>query len=87
MFRKLRSAQHMRITRTDSTVTIAFKGRAARIAEVHHFGLRDKPTPKSRRAVKYPARPLLGWSSEDRSALEALIVNHVAAGLNQGDTE
>ncbi len=81
MFGKLRQSSHIRIKAGSDEVRIEFKSRAGQIAAVHHFGLRDKISDKVKKTVRYPARPLLGFSKDDLEAMEALILDHVAAGL------
>lgn len=44
--------------------TVGYSGVTARIAEVHQFGGVDAVEPGGPK-VKYPARPLLGFSAED----------------------
>jgi len=80
MFKKLRQARHFRITRGPDEIRLGFTGRTGRIAAVHHFGLRDKVSPKGK-THQYAARPLLGFSQADLDALEDLILSHVSTGL------
>jgi phage virion morphogenesis protein len=79
MFTKLKATQHMRLTRTPDEITLSFKGRSGRIAEVHHFGLRDRVNKTT--THKYAARPLLGFSQSDLDAIEDLLLAHVAEGI------
>jgi phage virion morphogenesis protein len=80
MFRKLRTVRHLRLTRRADGIALSFSGRDARIARVHHFGLRDKPWPKSSgKTVKYAARPLLGLSRADLEAIEDVLLAELAA--------
>ncbi|MDR3087041.1 MAG: phage virion morphogenesis protein [Azoarcus sp.] len=81
MFKKLKAARHMRIERGASEIRLSFQSRAGRIAAVHHFGLRDKVTPKGKVTVKYPARPLLGFSHADLATLDELVFAHFEASL------
>ncbi|MEQ6438402.1 phage virion morphogenesis protein [Comamonas sp. w2-DMI] len=60
MFRKLRTARHLRAqTFTDATV-LRFVGYAQRIAQVHHFGLQDKV---SKTGAQYNSPPGPCWAS------------------------
>jgi len=64
MFRKLRGVRHMRTEHSSQELTVGFVGRAARIARVHHSGLRDSPA-HGQRVVPYSARELLGFTKSD----------------------
>jgi len=75
MFTKLRTARYLKAKGSSDAAVVAFVGRVRRMAEVHHYGLRDKPTPHSE-AVKYEARPLLGFSFEDIKIVEETIIQH-----------
>ncbi|MDR1853490.1 MAG: phage virion morphogenesis protein [Azoarcus sp.] len=81
MFRKLRTIRHLRLARTPDEITLSFEGADAKIARVHHFGLRDRVSEKNKTMVKYPARPLLGLSREDLQAIEAVVLAHLADGM------
>lgn len=59
MFRKLRTARHVKAQGFTNEAVVQFMGRAARIARVHHYGLRDQVAPGGAQ-YDYPARPLLG---------------------------
>lgn len=65
MFRRLASARYLRSQANDQGFWVGFSGKAAAVANVHHYGLRDKPSLRSR-AVAYPQRPLIGLSEFDR---------------------
>jgi len=78
MFRKLRNGRNLRAGSTDQEAWIGFSGRAAEIARVHHEGLRDKPSRKSR-AVRYAERGLLGLTQADQSRALDMMLNHVAS--------
>ncbi len=49
-----------------NAVTVGYEGSTARIAAVHHFGAVDAVSEGGPR-VRYPARPLLAISGEDRT--------------------
>jgi len=55
---------------------VEFVGRVKRMANVHHYGLRDRPSPHSA-AVKYEARPLLGFSTADVKMIETAVIEHL----------
>ena len=65
MFRRLASARYLRSQANDQGFWVGFSGKAAAVANIHHHGLRDKPSLHSR-AVAYPQRSLIGLSEFDR---------------------
>lgn len=70
MFAKLRSARYLQVKASDSQVEVGFTGADARIATVHHYGLRDRVNRRrSSPEVTYPARQLLGLPDEDRGRI------------------
>ncbi|HGM5483700.1 TPA: phage virion morphogenesis protein [Serratia marcescens] len=79
MFSKLRTARYLKAQGNSDAAVVEFVGRVQRMVNVHHFGLRDRPTPHSD-AVKYDARPLLGFSSKDLSNIEKEIVAFIIDG-------
>ena len=68
-----RTARYLKAKGTGEAAVVEFVGRVQRMANVHHCGLRDRPTPHSE-AVKYEARPLLGFSKSDLKDIENLII-------------
>ena len=77
MFQKLRSAKYLRASGTPQHAVISFAGRVQRMAKVHQYGLRDRPSANSRE-VQYAARPLLGFSQEESKLVEALVLEQLA---------
>lgn len=77
MFKKLRTATWLRARGDANTATIEFAGRAARIAAVHQFGLRDRVRPGGKE-VQYAARELLGFTDADIANLKDTILTHLA---------
>lgn len=77
MFAKLRTSRYMKAVADESAAAVAFTGKVQRIARVHQYGLRDRPTQSSQ-AVLYSARQLLGFSDSDRDVVARLIINHFA---------
>lgn len=77
MFSKLRTARYMKAKDSSDDAVVEFVGRVWRMANVHHCGLRDRPSPHSE-AVKYEARPLLGYSIRDIKTIEETIMYHLA---------
>ncbi|CAI0933488.1 phage virion morphogenesis protein [Serratia plymuthica] len=73
MFSKLRTARYMKAKGSSDAAVVEFVGRVRRMANVHHYGLRDRPSPHSK-AVKYEARPLLAFSTNIMKDIESEIV-------------
>ncbi|MBI6198376.1 phage virion morphogenesis protein [Serratia marcescens] len=77
MFSKLRTARYLKAQGNSDAAVVEFVGRVQRMVNVHHFGLRDRPTPHSE-AVKYEARPLLGFGPDDVKMIETAVIEHLA---------
>ncbi|CAI2070569.1 phage virion morphogenesis protein [Serratia proteamaculans] len=73
MFSKLRTARYMKAKGSGDDAVVEFVGRVQRMANVHHYGLRDRPTLNSA-PVKYEERPLLGFSNQVVTEVEVLII-------------
>lgn len=73
MFSKLSTARYLKAQGNSDAAVVEFVGRVKRMVNVHHYGLRDRPTPHSE-AVKYEARPLLGLGEKDISIIESEIL-------------
>lgn len=77
MFQKLRTSRYMKATGSENSAVVEFTGKVQRIAQVHQYGLKDRPNPHSR-DVQYAARQLLGFSREDKQLVETLIIKHLS---------
>ena len=69
MFAKLRTAKYMKAKGTDRDAVVEFTGQVQRMAKVHQYGLRDRPSVRAKE-VQYQARPLLGLDAEDIKIVE-----------------
>ena len=67
----------MKATGRENSAVVEFTGKVQRIAQVHQYGLKDRPNPHSR-DVQYAARQLLGFSREDKQLVETLIIKHLS---------
>ncbi|ENE4179320.1 phage virion morphogenesis protein [Enterobacter kobei] len=76
MFQKLRTSRYMKATGRENSAVVEFTGKVQRIAQVHQYGLKDRPNPHSR-DVQYAARQLLGCSQADKQLIEKLIIIHL----------
>ncbi|EPM3136515.1 phage virion morphogenesis protein [Cronobacter turicensis] len=74
MFAKLRTSRFMKATGSSDAAVVEFTGKVQRIAQVHQYGLKDKPG-RNGKAVQYPARPLLGFDEDDRQVVEEIIIS------------
>lgn len=79
MFTKLRTARYMKAKGNSDAAVVEFVGRVQRMAKVHHYGLRDRPSAHSQ-AVKYDERPLLGVSADDIKVIEEEIIGYLISG-------
>lgn len=76
MFQKLRTSRYMKATGSESSAVVEFTGKVQRIARIHHYGLKDRPTPQTKE-LQYPKRQLLGLSDKDASKVIALLLNEL----------
>ncbi|GKV97328.1 virion morphogenesis protein [Pectobacterium carotovorum subsp. carotovorum] len=77
MFQKLRTAKYLKANGTADAASVGFIGRVQRMARVHHYGLRDRPS-RNGADVQYEARPLLGFSEADISRVESEVIKHLS---------
>ncbi|MDG4866543.1 phage virion morphogenesis protein [Guyparkeria sp. 1SP6A2] len=76
MFKKLRTSRFLKLKATSSRATVGFDGRAAAIARVHQYGLKDHPQEPGP-LVRYRQRRLLGYTDEDRDRIANTILDAV----------
>lgn len=74
MFAKLRTTKYMKTQATSDEAVVQFTGRVQRMARVHHYGLRDRPS-RNGKEVRYESRPLIGVNGDDLKAIENLIID------------
>ncbi|RNA78758.1 phage virion morphogenesis protein [[Curtobacterium] plantarum] len=77
MFAQLRTAKYMKTQASPNEAVIEFAGNVQRMARVHHYGLRDRPS-RNGKEVQYEARPLLGISDADIQDIEKFILENLA---------
>ena len=80
MFRKLRTARHLRAQVLGNAAVVQFMGRAERLARIHHFGLRDRVAPGGAE-ISYPARELIGISAEQLEQVTDLALSFLTQDL------
>ena len=78
MFAKLRTAKYMKAKGTDRDAVVEFTGQVQRMAKVHQYGLRDRPSVRAEE-VRYPARPLLGMDAEDLKIVEDELLMRISS--------
>ncbi|MGK8189242.1 phage virion morphogenesis protein [Serratia marcescens] len=77
MFSKLRTARYLKAQGNSDAAVVEFVGRVKRMVNVHHYGLRDRPTPHSE-AVKYESRPLLGFNESALEEIEQILIDFIS---------
>jgi phage virion morphogenesis protein len=77
MFQKLRLAKYLKANASATSAVVEFAGTAARIAAVHHHGLRDRVSRDGHMAT-YAARPLLGITDADANTIKDLMLAHLS---------
>lgn len=76
MFAKLRTAKYMIAKSSSDEAEIGFIDRVQRMAQVHHYGLNERPSKHSRE-VRYVSRPLLGLNKYAIDMIEEVIINAI----------
>jgi len=76
MFAKLRTNRFMKAKGSDIAAVVEFTGKVQRMARVHHYGLKDRPSRNSR-DVQYEARQLFGFTHNDEQMIEDVIIRHL----------
>lgn len=74
MFAKLRTAKYMKTQASPNEAVIEFAGNVQRMARVHHYGLRDRPS-RIWKEIQYEARPLLGIRESDLQWIEKTVID------------
>ena len=72
MFQKLRTSRYMKATGRENSAVVEFTGKVQRIAQIHHYGLKDRPN-RYVSDLKYPERKLLGVNPSDKELIEEII--------------
>ncbi|NTZ45224.1 phage virion morphogenesis protein [Lelliottia aquatilis] len=77
MFQKLRTSRYMKASGRNDAAVVEFSGKVQRIAQIHQFGLKDRPNPHAQN-MHYPERQLLGINTGDESLIEILLIRYVS---------
>jgi len=76
MFQKLHTASFMKIKGDGNAISVGFKGRVARIARVHQYGLKDR-AERGGPEVQYDQRRLLGFTENEVDWLKDSILTYL----------
>jgi phage virion morphogenesis protein len=76
LFAKLRQASHLQTKVADGNAEVGFSRADSRIANVHHYGLRDKVNTHGPEH-QYAVRRLIGIADDDRKMVEDLLLEHL----------
>ncbi|WP_410742935.1 phage virion morphogenesis protein [Citrobacter freundii] len=68
MFQKLRTSRYMKASGRNDAAVVEFTGRVQRIAQIHQYGLKDRPNPHAQ-YVQYPKRPLFGLNKAESNLI------------------
>jgi len=77
MFQKLRSSRYMKASGNNDAAVVEFTGKVQRIARVHQYGLKDRPSFHGHNVLYYK-RILLGYNVRDESMIMKLIIDSLA---------
>lgn len=76
LFPKIRLTKYLKTTATSESAIVSFTHQVQRLAQVHHYGLRDKVN-KYGLTVRYSSRPLLGFGQTDETLISELVLTHL----------
>lgn len=74
MFFKISSPAWLKARASEQQVVVEFVGTANRLATIHQYGLKDRIKG---REIRYPARELLGITTQEMEQLEELLLAHL----------
>ena len=77
MFTKLRTAKYLKIRTSADEAAVGFMGQVARIARVHHYGLRDR-VERGGPQHQYARRELVGITASDIGSITTSLLNHLS---------
>jgi len=64
MFKKMRTANFLKVQGDGNAISVGFTGRVARIARVHQYGLKDR-AEREAPDVRYQQREILGLTDDE----------------------
>lgn len=77
MFQKLRTSRYLKASGRNDAAVVEFTGKVQRIAQVHQFGLKDRPNTQAQE-VQYSKRILLGFTNEEIDIISNTIINYMS---------
>lgn len=77
MFQKLRTSRYMKATGRENSAVVEFTGKVQRIAQIHQFGLKDRPNQYAKE-IQYERRVLLGIGMVDKTIIERICLSHLS---------
>lgn len=78
MFYKISNPTWLKARASEQQAVVEFVGTANRLATIHQYGLKDRIKG---REISYPARELLGITTEEVERLEDLLLAQLTKGL------
>ncbi|MBW3732770.1 phage virion morphogenesis protein [Aeromonas dhakensis] len=78
MFFKISNTTWLKASASEQQAVVEFVGTANRLATIHQYGLKDRIKG---REISYPARELLGITTEEVERLEELLLAQLTKGL------
>lgn len=78
MFFKISNTTWLKARASEQQAVVEFVGTANRLATIHQYGLKDRIKG---REINYPARELLGITTEEVERLEELLLAQLTKGL------
>lgn len=76
MFARLRTVKYMKARANSDEAVVEFTGQVQRMARVHHYGLRDRPS-RNGKDLKYEERPLMGVNENDLLMIQQVIIEQL----------
>ncbi|WP_110973692.1 phage virion morphogenesis protein [Enterobacter roggenkampii] len=80
MFQKLRTSRYMKASGRENSAVVEFTGKVQRIAQIHQYGLKDRPNQYVQK-IQYPVRQLLGINKSEKDKLERVILFYLSKAL------
>ncbi|MFX4314379.1 phage virion morphogenesis protein, partial [Enterobacter sp. 63] len=68
-----RTSRYMKATGRENSAVVEFTGKVQRIAQIHQYGLKERPNTHSQ-YVKYAERKLLGLNHDNTNMIEQILV-------------
>ncbi|ORM86835.1 phage virion morphogenesis protein [Pantoea deleyi] len=81
MFAKLRTAKYMKTQASPNEAVIEFAGNVQRMARVHHYGLRNRPSRKGKE-VQYELRRSLCFNHDHYEAITNCLIDFFKVNLH-----